>query len=91
MLRVAWQHDQLTHSANAGLAMNYSTDVIQEVTELKNVRVVFFDVQGTEGSTLTAKRGTYRWQDGSMEANDKVLVVSPGGALDELERVRDFL
>jgi LPS export ABC transporter protein LptC len=50
-----------------------------QVTELKNVRVVFFDVQGTEGSTLTAKRGTYRWQDGSMEANDNVLVVSPDG------------
>jgi LPS export ABC transporter protein LptC len=50
-----------------------------QVTQLKNVRVVFFDVQGTEGSTLTAKRGTYRWQDGSMEANDKVLVVSPDG------------
>ena len=50
-----------------------------QVTQLKNVRVVFFDIQGTEGSTLTAKRGTYRWQDGSMEANDKVLVVSPDG------------
>jgi LPS export ABC transporter protein LptC len=50
-----------------------------QVTQLKNVRVVFFDVQGTEGSTLTAKRGTYRWQDGSMEANDNVLVVSPDG------------
>ena len=34
VLRVAWEHDQKTHSANAGLAMNYSTDVIQQVTEL---------------------------------------------------------
>jgi LPS export ABC transporter protein LptC len=50
-----------------------------QVTQLRNVKVVFFDVQGQEGSTLTAKRGTYRWQDGSMEANDKVLVVSPDG------------
>jgi len=50
-----------------------------QITQLKNVKVVFFDVQGTEGSTLTAKRGTYRWQDGSMEANDNVLVVSPDG------------
>jgi LPS export ABC transporter protein LptC len=50
-----------------------------QITQLKNIRVVFFDVQGTEGSTLTAKRGTYRWQDGSMEANDNVLVVSPDG------------
>ena len=46
-----------------------------QVTELKNIRVVFYDVQGAEGSTLTAKRGTYRWQDGSMEANDNVVVV----------------
>jgi LPS export ABC transporter protein LptC len=50
-----------------------------QITELKNIRVVFFDVHGEEGSTLTAKRGTYRWQDGSMEANEKVRVVSPDG------------
>ena len=50
-----------------------------QVTQLKKIRVVFFDVQGEEGSTLTAKRGTYRWQDGSMEANGNVLVVSPDG------------
>ena len=34
VMRVAWEHDQKMHSANAGLAMNFSTDVIQEVTEL---------------------------------------------------------
>jgi hypothetical protein len=34
VMRVAWEHDHKVHSANAGLAMNYSTDVIQEVTEL---------------------------------------------------------
>jgi acyl-CoA dehydrogenase len=34
VMRVAWEHDQKMHSANAGLAMNYSTDVIQEVAEL---------------------------------------------------------
>ena len=50
-----------------------------QITQLKNIKVVFFDIKGEEGSTLTAKRGTYRWQDGSMEANDKVLVVSPDG------------
>jgi LPS export ABC transporter protein LptC len=50
-----------------------------QITDLKNVRVVFFDVRGEEGSTLTAKGGTYRWQDGSMEAKGSVLVVSPDG------------
>ena len=34
VMRVAWEHDNKIHSPNAGLAMNYSTDVIQEVTEL---------------------------------------------------------
>jgi len=34
VMRVAWEHDHKAHSANAGLCMNYSTDVIQEVTEL---------------------------------------------------------
>ena len=34
VLRVAWEHDQKMHSTNPGLAMNFSTDVIQQVTEL---------------------------------------------------------
>ena len=34
VLRVAWEHDRRIHSPNAGLAMNFSTDVVQEVTEL---------------------------------------------------------
>ena len=50
-----------------------------QVTDLRHITVVFYDLKGMEGSTLTAKRGTYRWQDGSMEANDNVLVVSPDG------------
>ena len=40
---------------------------------------MFFDVKGAESSTLTARRGTYRWQDGSMEASGDVVVVSPDG------------
>jgi alkylation response protein AidB-like acyl-CoA dehydrogenase len=34
VLRIAWEHDHKLRSANAGLGMNFSTDVIQEVTEL---------------------------------------------------------
>jgi acyl-CoA dehydrogenase len=34
VLRVAAEHDRHMHSANAGLVMNYSCDVIQEVTEI---------------------------------------------------------
>lgn len=50
-----------------------------QITELHKVKVVFFDIKGAEGSTLTAQRGTYRWQDGSMEATGNVRVVSPDG------------
>lgn len=50
-----------------------------QITDLREVKVVFYDLRGVEGSTLTAKRGTYRWQDGSMAANDDVVVVSPDG------------
>ena len=34
VMRIAWEHDHKVHSASAGLCMNFSTDVIQEVTEL---------------------------------------------------------
>lgn len=34
VLRVACEHDQKVHSPNAGLAMNFSTEVIQDVAEL---------------------------------------------------------
>ena len=50
-----------------------------QVTDLRHIKVVFFDIKGEEGSTLTAQRGTYRWQDGSMEATGNVLVVTPDG------------
>jgi alkylation response protein AidB-like acyl-CoA dehydrogenase len=46
VLRVAWEHDQKIHSCNAGLAMNYSTDVVQEVTEL------YMDVRGAQGGHM---------------------------------------
>jgi alkylation response protein AidB-like acyl-CoA dehydrogenase len=34
VMRVAWEHDEKIHSTNAGLVMNLSTDIGQEVTEL---------------------------------------------------------
>jgi LPS export ABC transporter protein LptC len=50
-----------------------------QMNELHHVKIVFFDLKGAESSTLTAKRGTYRWQDGSMQATGNVVVVSPDG------------
>ncbi len=43
VLRVAWEHDNKIHSCNAGLAMNFSTDAVQEVTEL------YMEVRGANG------------------------------------------
>ena len=59
-----------------------------QVTNLTNLKVTFYDLKGAESSTLTAKRGVYRWQDGSMEANDNVVVVSPDGRRLATERLR---
>jgi LPS export ABC transporter protein LptC len=56
--------------------------------DLRNVRVVFYDLQGGEGSTLTAKRGRYYWQDGKMEAHGDVVVVSPDGRRLRTESLR---
>jgi alkylation response protein AidB-like acyl-CoA dehydrogenase len=46
VLRVAWEHDKKMHTANAGLVMNYSTDVIQDVTELA------MDIHGAAGGQM---------------------------------------
>ena len=47
VMRVAWEHDRKIKSANAGLGMNFSTDVIQEVTEL------YMDVLGAAGCRMS--------------------------------------
>lgn len=46
VMRIAWEHDHKVLSANAGLAMNFSTDVIQEVTELN------LEIHGGAGCTV---------------------------------------
>ena len=59
-----------------------------QITNLVNVKVTFYDLKGAESSTLTSKTGVYRWQDGSMEANGNVVVVSPDGRRLATERLR---
>jgi LPS export ABC transporter protein LptC len=59
-----------------------------QVTELHKIKVVFYSLKGEEGSTLTAKRGTYRWQDGSMQADGDVVVISPDGRRLKTETLR---
>jgi acyl-CoA dehydrogenase len=48
VMRIAWEHDMKIHSCNAGLAMNYSTDAVQEVTEL------YMAVRGVHGCHMDA-------------------------------------
>ncbi|MCC6531245.1 MAG: acyl-CoA/acyl-ACP dehydrogenase [Burkholderiales bacterium] len=48
VLRVAWEHDQKLPSTNAGFVMNFSTDVIQEVTQIN------MDLHGAAGFTMDA-------------------------------------
>lgn len=47
--------------------------------ELRRVRITFYDVRGTESSTLTAREGTYHWRTGDMEGRGDVVVVTTDG------------
>ena len=49
VMRVAWLHDRRETSANAGLVMNYSCDVIQRVTKLNMM------VHGAQGCLMNAR------------------------------------
>jgi len=49
VMRVAWEHDQKLASTNAGFVMNYSTEVIQEVTQLN------MEIHGGAGFTMDAQ------------------------------------
>ena len=46
VLHVAWEHDKKIRSCNAGLAMNFSTDAVQQVTEL------YMDIRGVESCSM---------------------------------------
>jgi LPS export ABC transporter protein LptC len=59
-----------------------------QTTDLRRIKVIFYDLKGVEGSTLTGLRGTYHWQNGSMEANGHVVVVTPDGRRLQTERLR---
>ncbi len=50
-----------------------------QLARLRNLRAIFYDAKGAESSRLTAKRGTYRWQDGSMQADGNVIVIGTDG------------
>ncbi|HEX5385402.1 MAG TPA: LPS export ABC transporter periplasmic protein LptC [Gemmatimonadales bacterium] len=55
---------------------------------LRGVRSTFYDTKGAETSRLTADRGTYAWQDGSMDAEGHVVVTTPDGRRLETEALK---
>lgn len=59
-----------------------------QTTALRKMKVTFYDDRGDQTSTLTAARGTYRWQNGSMDAEGNVVVVTADGRTLRTERLR---
>ena len=49
VMRVAWEHDQKLSSVNPGFVMNFSQEVIQEVTRIN------MDIHGAAGFTMDAQ------------------------------------
>jgi LPS export ABC transporter protein LptC len=46
--------------------------------EMRNVHITFYDTDGRETSTMTAREGTYHWASGDMEGRGNVVVVGAG-------------
>jgi LPS export ABC transporter protein LptC len=46
--------------------------------EMRNVHITFYDTDGRETSTMSAKGGTYHWATGDMEGRGNVVVVGAG-------------
>lgn len=54
-----------------------------QLAELRVVRVTFYDAQGAETSTLTAREGTFHWRSQDMEGRGNVVAIrkADGGTL----------
>jgi LPS export ABC transporter protein LptC len=59
-----------------------------QLAVLRHLRATFYDPKGAESSHLTADAGTYRWQDGSMDAQGDVIVISTDGRRLRAETLR---
>lgn len=51
---------------------------ISQSVEMRNVHITFYDTNGTETSTMSAKDGTYHWATGDMEGRGDCVVVGAG-------------
>ena len=77
-----------------GLANNVTTDGMRvvrieadtayfyenaQITELRQLTIVFFSPQGAETSRITADWGRYEWRTGNMVARTNVVGITPDG------------
>ena len=51
---------------------------VSQTAELRNVHITFYDKDGRESSTMTAREGTYHWASGDMEGRGNCVVVGAG-------------
>jgi len=51
----------------------------RQVTDLRGLRIRFLDAQGTQKSTLTARRGIYNSASGKLDARGEVVVETADG------------
>ena len=49
-----------------------------QAVEMRNVHITFYDTDGRETSTMTAREGTYHWGTGDMEGRGNCVVVGAG-------------
>jgi LPS export ABC transporter protein LptC len=69
----------------ADTAYFYSSN---QTAELRHVHITFYNAEGAESSTLTAREGTYHWRSGDMEARGNVIVVTTDGRTLRTEQLR---
>ena len=50
-----------------------------QITELRQLTIVFFSPQGAETSRITADWGRYEWRTGNMVARTNVVGITPDG------------
>jgi LPS export ABC transporter protein LptC len=51
----------------------------RQASVMRNARVVFYDANGVQASSLTSDRMEYNWQDNSMRAEGNVVLEGPEG------------
>lgn len=74
VLRVAWEYDCNIHSGNGGLAMNYASDVVQQVTELnQEIHAIGDDAINPQTEKLV--RDSFIWSHIAGDAVQRMKVI----------------